>query len=257
VSAAEHAPSGAEPAPILLLAGFPDEDDETVGASQLLEIEEAILSLSRAALARGHRLTLPGDPVVAPLVVAVATEYAAPAQTEARSRPPWLVDVLVAGEVDEELSRALTGRRQVRGVSVGEGREGTHEGRHRLTAAAMDTVRPAAAVLIGGDSTLAQEFALVRAFGVRMGVIGPTLTGDLARGDLSARYDVAAPILERIGWGAGRGREVAPDHERQVPYPFVMQQLVAEWEDEWRGPSERQRPYRDRVEEDEEEMGLG
>jgi hypothetical protein len=128
----------------------------------------------------------------------------------------------------------------------GDREEGPPSGRHRLTTAAIETVLPAAAVVIGGDSDLLEDVSLALKFGVRLSAIGPTLAGELGQSDLPGEYDDAARILAAIHWFVGESREDAPEPERRVPYPYVMQQLVAEWEDEWGGPGEEE-------DEDEEE----
>jgi hypothetical protein len=94
--------------PVVLSAAFPAEDDE-VHLEQLLEIEEALLSFTRAALAQGRRIVVPGDETVAPLVAQTVAEYAPPARAEGRKGEPPLVEVLLTRGPDLRLEEALAG----------------------------------------------------------------------------------------------------------------------------------------------------
>ncbi|MGH2948623.1 MAG: hypothetical protein ACRDPC_20595 [Solirubrobacteraceae bacterium] len=214
-------PQAWEP-PVVLSAGFPDEDDD-VPSAQLLEIEEALLSLTRASLAQGRRLVLPADPVVVPLVAHTAAEYAEDIRTEAADVPPPLVHVLLTEGRDDQLAEALSGLDHVRLAPFSDPRE-ERRGRQRLTAEALDELGPSAGVVFGGASESLDDLELIRAHGIPLYVIGTALAGRLReRGDLW-EYDIVEGALADVDWGAAE-----TDAERSVPYPYVMQVLVERW----------------------------
>lgn len=221
--------------PVLVLAGFPDESDEVPSAELLLEIEEALLSIVRAALAGGRRLALPADPVVAPLVAQVAMEYAPPPQAEALEEAPRLVDVMFSAGRGDPLEEVLAGMGHVRTTGSGEG-EPRDGGRHPLTFAAVDDDRPVSAVVIGGQSS-PEDLVVLRELGVPLSVIGSTLAGPLHEDEGLWMSDVSVEILGRIGWEPSDQPSDRDDRRRspfpygEVPYPYLMQQLVKDWND--------------------------
>lgn len=211
--------------PIVLSAGFPGED-EKVMSEELLQIEEALLSAVRAALAHGHPLVLPGDPVVAPLVAETAREYAYDARTERVERPQPLVHVLLTEGGDRELTEAIGGLEHVEIHGAGEER-GHARRRHRLTGEALAEIAPpAAGIFFGGAPESLGDFEAVRMREIPLYVIGTALAGPLRESDHLRKYDVVKRVVGELEWGA-EPHDVTPDAERSVPYPYVMQRLVA------------------------------
>jgi hypothetical protein len=210
--------------PLVLAAAFPDEDDE-VPFEHLIEIEEALLSFTRAALAQGRRLVVPGDEAVAPLVAQTVAEYAPPARTEQREGEAPLVEVLLTRGPDPPLEEALAGIDRVR-PRVARGQEGAGEGRrHPLTVEAVRELEPAGAVVIGGSRESVEDVAVLREVSVPLFVVGPTLTGPLYEfSDLWER-DFTRGTLAEIEWQEAE-RELAFD--TAIPYAYVMQRLVEE-----------------------------
>jgi hypothetical protein len=215
--------AGARPA--VLLAGLPpaSEQKEPVPFRQLLEIEEAILSFARAALAAGRPIALPGDSFAAPLVARVAAEYAPAAQAEEVLRPPSLVEVLLDRR-DLRLEGLLG---DLSGVGISTRSEEVMEGeeRHPLTAAAVEEIEPWSAVMIGGFAEMPAEAELLQMRGVPIHGIGPTLTGP---GRELRGFDVVDDLLAGIEWDEREGSEGGPREDlpwSMTPYPFLMQRL--------------------------------
>jgi hypothetical protein len=210
-------------APVMLVAGFPEAG---ASAAQLLEIEEAVLSFSRAAFAAGRRISLPGDHFIAPLVSQVAAEYVLPLGSESVDEGPRPVEMILAEGRDEQLDEMLAGWRHVRGVSLGRAR-GTHGGRHRLTSEAIEFSAPQVALAVGGAPGMADDLDLLRLHEVRLAPIVPTLAGSLREGWERLGEDVTGRILAEAGWEEAVGERTAA---RRTPYPYLMQQLIAEWD---------------------------
>jgi hypothetical protein len=232
--------------PVLLLAGFPEETDKSVPPAHLIGIEEAVLSFTRAALASGNRIALPADRAVVPLVAAAAAEYVRPLRTEARAEEAPRVEIALSGGRDPQLeamlaraagvaARHFTADGEVRGLREEEGEWHLHTGRHPLTRAVLEAVGPRMAVVVGGDPGLATEVGLIEAAGIELAVIGHTLADASLRDDWT-EMDPTLDVLERIGWPGGRGKgqaEAAEDRgEDVIPYPYLMQWLFREDEDD-------------------------
>jgi hypothetical protein len=218
-------PQASEP-PFAVSVGFPDEAAE-VPSARLLEIEEAVLSLTRACLAQGRRIVLPADPVVAPLVALTAAEYAEELHTEAVARPAPLVQVLLTEGRDEELTEALYGLDHVDLAEFGDLRK-SRPGRQRLTDEALAELRPAAAVVFGGATESVDDLMVLRARQIPLHVIETALAGPLADHPDLGEYGIVGRALREVEWQAA-GRDVIPDAEQAVPYPYVMQRLVEQW----------------------------
>jgi hypothetical protein len=212
--------------PVLLAAGFPAEHEEDVPAAQLLEIEEAVLSLTRAAFAQGRRIVLPADRIVAPLVAEIATEYALPPRTEEveRSLRSLVVVAFTSGH-DDRLQEALAELGDVVEAAIfPAAEERQYTGRHRIT---RDTLELGASrmVVIGGEPGILEDLELARERGLEQVAIGPTLVGAALEANLEGS-DVVRRLLAEVGaeegrWDAGAGEP--------TPYPFVMQRLLADW----------------------------
>jgi len=214
--------------PVVLSAGFPDEDDD-VPAAQLLEIEEALLSFTRAALAQGRRLMLPADRVVALLVAQTAAEYALLPQTEMSEPARPLIEVVLTEGRDAQLEQALAGLNHVRPHLFGNPKA-QHTGRHRLTSDAVREIQPASAVVLGGARQSLDDVHMLREFNVRLYVVGATLAGPLREHGELWEHDITERMLAEIDWGKERGEaDIGVDVERQIPYPYLMQRLVQEW----------------------------
>jgi hypothetical protein len=176
----------------------------------LLDIEEALVSLTRAALAQRHALLMPDDPVAALLVAQTAAEYTEPLRTEALERPRPIVHVMLSEDSDE----TLAGFGHVRLWPPGP---------QRLSEDALNALRPSVAVIIGGAAESFQDFEVLRPT-MAVAVIGTALAEPL----LALReYDVVGPMLRDIEWREGEP-EAIPDAERSIPYPYLMQALIAE-----------------------------
>jgi hypothetical protein len=208
--------------PVVLSAAFPDEDDE-VPLQHLIEIEEALLSFTRAALAQGRRLLVPGDEAVAPLVAQTVAEYAPPTRAEEQEEGPPLVEVLLTRGPDPRLEEALAGIGRVRPL-VARGAEGVREGRHPLTYEVLRDLAPAAAVVIGGSRESIEDVGVLRDLQVPLFVVGRTLSGALADRGLWEQ-DFVSGVLGEIEW-----REPEDDVASGLafPYAYVMQRLVEE-----------------------------
>jgi hypothetical protein len=79
---------------ILLLAGVPDyqrgdeelpDGESSDSEDQMIRVQEAVVSLSRAVFSAGGRLALEDDPLLTPLVAQLASEYWEPAPIETQS----------------------------------------------------------------------------------------------------------------------------------------------------------------------------
>jgi hypothetical protein len=212
--------------PALLLAAFPSETED-VDLAQTLEIEEAVLSFARAALAQGRKIALPADRVVAPLVSQVAGEYGPTAVTEAGDGSPALVKAMFTEGRDPRLEQALAAGGQVELGQLAVGKVEISGVRHRLTPAALEWANPERAVVIGEPPALLDELELVREFGVEIATVGPTLSArDIELGNLR-EHDTVAPMLdEKLELGEGEADEL------RLPYAFLMQELVWSWSDE-------------------------
>lgn len=213
------------PPPLFISAGFPDEKFD-VSSAQLLEIEEAVLSLARAALAQGHRLVLHADPDVAPLVALTAAEYAEPPRTEGILTPAPRVTILRTPDQDDRLAAALTGLRGVELTSFGDV-DVDNRGRSDRTAAAIKRFTPAAGIVLGGADDSVLDFHALQQDGIPVHVIGTAVVGPLLVELPFREYDAVAPALREIEWGLGEP-DVVPDAERSVPYPYVMQRLISQ-----------------------------
>ncbi len=214
--------------PVLLSAGFPHEDDE-VRASRLHEIEEALLSFTRAVLAQGGRIVLPADRVVAPLVAETAAEYAPPLRTEATGPTRPLVGVLLTEGRDAQLEQALAALGHVTPMFFGDV-DRQHTGRHRLTIEAVESVRPSSAVVLGAAPESLDDIRVLQEREVLVQVVGEALAGSLGEPGELWHYDVTRRILQEIEWRVDApGARHDLDVGRRVPYPYVMQRLVEEW----------------------------
>jgi hypothetical protein len=76
---------------VLLLGGIPDyqrsdealsDGDSLEAEDQVIRVQEAVISLSRAVFSAGGRLALADDPLLTPLVAQLASEYWEPAPIE-------------------------------------------------------------------------------------------------------------------------------------------------------------------------------
>jgi hypothetical protein len=218
----------------MLLAGFPEED---ASAAMLLEIEEAVLSFSRAAFAAGRRVTLPGDRLVTPLVAQVAAEYVSPLGSESAGEGPQPLTVILA-EGDEQIDEVLGGSRHVERAWLGGERHG-HADRHQLTSEAIRLSAPQAAVAVGGDPGMVEDLDLLRLHEVEMAPIVPTLAGSLREGWGRWGPDVASRVLDEAGWQEFVGERAAA---RRVPYSYLMQHLISRWDRPKGGANTELRP---------------
>jgi hypothetical protein len=210
---------------ILLSADFPAED-EAVPASQLLDLEEALLSFARAALASEHTLALPADRIVAPLVAQIAAEYAAPPKMEAAEAPPPVRVLFTAGR-DPELEQALAGHEGAWSPWHGEMLAEARGDRHPLTPEALRTIAPVFAMMLGGGRRLFEDFRMLRELQVPLHAVGAALSGPLREVRDAAEWDVTGQLLDEIGWGTPIGEtDLLDEAERRVPYPYLMQRVV-------------------------------
>lgn len=207
--------------PIVLSVRFPDEDDD-VPPAQMQEIEEALLSLTRAALAQGRQLVLPADPVAAPVVAQTAAEYADDLGMEAIEVPPPLVHVLTEGR-DDHLVEALSALDHV-GLARFPDLRQERRMRDRLTVEMLAEFHPAAGVVFGGASESLDDLKVLTAREIPQYVVGTALAGPLAERREFLGNDITEDWLVETDWGAAEA-DVVPG-EWSVPYPYVMQRLV-------------------------------
>ena len=213
-------------APLVLVAGFPEVG---VTARHLLEIEEAVLSFSRAAFAAGRRIALPGDRLIAPLVSRIAAEYVLPLGSEGAGEGSRPVELMLTEGGDERLEGILAGLEHADWRRVGGGtREEPYADRHPLTFEAISVSAPRAALAVGGGAGLVDDLELLREHDVEVAPIVSTLAGPLRKDWERWGTDVASKILAEAGWEAV-SNELAG--RPGTPYPYLMQQLVADWDD--------------------------
>jgi hypothetical protein len=219
-------------APLVLIAGFPEVG---VTARHLLEIEEAVLSFSRAAFAAGRRVALPGDRLVAPLVSRVAAEYVPPPGSEGAGEGSRPIELMLTEGGDERLEGILARLGHADQLRVGgRKREEPYADRHPLTFEAISLSAPQAALAVGGDAGMVDDLELLREHEVEVVPIVPTLAGLPRKGWQRWGTDVASEILAEAGWEAV-SRPTGPS---LTPYPYLMQQLVAGWDEPERLPDE-------------------
>jgi hypothetical protein len=216
--------------PVVLLASLPTESEGGAGIDRALAIQEAVLSFARAAYSHGHAVAAPADGFVAPLLAAVATEYQAPARSEAvDARPIQLAVGSWRGEEEE-------GGRWSRRPAPDGVMRGTFEGFDHFLAWAD----PRQVIVVGGghdepEAEPMERFIRMRDRGVGVHAIGPTLT-DAALGHGWGAWDVTRNLLDEIEWprrASDRDDDSPPlGAEAVVPYAYLMQRLLSTDEDE-------------------------
>lgn len=228
---------------VLMAASPPPQiRDRRPGAASPSLRQEAIVSLARAVFAVGGQLVMMGDPDVAPIVAAVALDYAAAPSAERSARPVTPL-VVVESDGDDPSLRALMGPYVLRDAVEYVGSDGelvAPEGRlsetnlrqarrHPLSPWVIERFELRGAVFIGADAEASGDIEELRSRGVRVAVLTATvLDGDRAEAwaDLDPARDFVEARLDRWSERDDRPRGSSED---VVPYPFVMQRLVAEW----------------------------
>jgi hypothetical protein len=206
----------------------PSSDGELVA-----ELEEAVVSTTRAVLAAGGALALAADATLGGLVAAVAAEYALPraAEVSPEHRPPprlRLFGPSREGDAHDELLTSFAAR----GVASLEGERGAQdrETHDRSIRRLLETVEPVGALVAGPPDAAEQDIRSFRDRVVRIAAIVPG-----ADPELLERLGVRDPVREALRWEVDEerphGEPIRPD---VTPYPFVLQLLVAEWLDEER-----------------------
>jgi hypothetical protein len=221
---------------VLLLAGFPGEDED-VPAAWLLDTEEALLSFTRAALANGLTLAMPLDHVAAPLVAHTAAEYVPPPQMERVEPIEPLVEMFADDGWDTQLEQSLTGLEHARMVSLGDrpppdaddsqsSEDARGTARHS-TLRILERVRPVVAVMLGDTRRLVDDFFMLREYGIPLHVVTTLPGAHVVRSDLR-EYDITSRFLAEIDWPNAQTEDDHPsaDGSRVLPYPYLMQRLV-------------------------------
>lgn len=235
-----------------------------------LEIEEAVVSLARAVFSAGGRLVFGGHPSITPLVAMVAAEYAHPRAAERESTPRQaaetpLVTVYqldVYHDLSSEATQIMTALGHAKVIEVpSEVNERGNDATLGSLAfpnslAVMRTQmisesRPRAMVCIGGMEGVESEAEIFFETMRTRPIYALETTGGAAallgeREDRRVRF-IDREVLGRLGVKAPA--EVAeavsdglraPMDELLIPYPLIMQVLVAELLDDRtaQGPSD-------------------
>jgi hypothetical protein len=209
---------------------------------------EALVALARAVFAEGGRMAVPVDTDVALVIGMVALEYAQPPVAVRRAEPapaPLLVRETASPEYAARLLLApLTARGALRYLD-GEGEEVTVDPgalatervafdevrRHRVTPEMVRATSPSVAVVISPAWPARRDLDVLREFDVPTVVFGRTVLDP----DLAEMLATVDDPTERLLGETPRGRwsgEDTPEEVRPVlPYPYLMQRLVAEWTD--------------------------
>jgi len=211
------------------------------------QIEDAVISFSRAVFAEGGTLVFGGHPAISPLVAMVAGEYLAPLRAEAgeRSRPPVPIEIYQSRAFegflpDETLMMFRLGYARLHWIDAVGGERfdpkaprdqppcpgSMEEMRRRM----IGEMQPVAMVAIGGMQGIFDELRIFRDLRQGAPVYSLATTGGAAARLVESRDPgVRAIDLEVLrslpGHEALRSRE---GDRPVIPYPLIVQVLVQE-----------------------------
>jgi len=221
-------------------------------ADAAFEIEQAVISLARAVFSEGGCLVFGGHPAISPLVAMVVGEYREPRFSESRDeRQVSPVEIFQSRAFegylpDDTLLMYRLGYASIRWVeSVGNERYSPDaedketpcsNSLRRMRQVMLETRPPDAVVCIGGMEGLEQEVDLALERTPTTPIFVLERTGGAA-GLLDQRHDRRLRMidtevmlnLDRIRESSELiNRDAHPERRALVPYPLVMQQIVAE-----------------------------
>lgn len=234
----------------VLLAAWPPPQtrDRRPGVASPSLRQEAIVSLARAVFAVGGQLVMMGDADVAPVVAAVALDYATAPSAERSARPVTPLVVVESGGEDPSL-RALmwpyvlhdaveyvdANREPVAAEQRFPETSLRQARRHPLPPWVVERFEPRGAVFIGADAQASAEIEGLQSRGVRVAVLTATVLDD-GRAETWADLDPAREFARgRSDRWSERDERPRNGSGEVVPFPFVMQRLVAEWTGRPRG----------------------
>ncbi len=219
------------------------------GADAHRQIEDAVISLSRAVFVEGGTLVFGGHPAISPLVAMVAGEYLAPLGAEAdgrRERPPAVPIEIYQSRAfegflpDETLMMFRLGYANLHWIDAVDGERfdpeaprdeppcpgSMEEMRRRM----IGEMQPVAMVAIGGMQGIFDELRIFRELRQDAPVYALATTGGAAARLVERREpgvraidtEVMNPLKEH---GELRSRE---GDRPVIPYPLIVQVLVHE-----------------------------
>ena len=217
-----------------------DRAEETATAAGRLE---AVLALARATFAVGGRIVMPADRATAPVLAAIALDYAELPATERTAAPTAPLVVVDTGGYDDTLD-ALLEPYAARGAVLRFGAHGEPLERRRRERADLDPSAGhrhpvtdelierwafAGAVYVSPDDAADDEIRRLDAHGIDVAVLA---VADPVERERHRQRDAAGEMLRgrRRRWlprehaDAGR-RPILPAE----PYAYVAQRLIAGW----------------------------
>jgi hypothetical protein len=218
------------------------------GADAHRQIEDAVISLSRAVFAEGGTLVFGGHPAISPLVAMVAGEYLAPLGAEAagrRERPAAPIEIYQSRAFegflpDETLMMFRLGYANLHWIDAVDGERfdpkaprdqppcprSMEEMRRRM----IGEMEPAAMVAIGGMQGIFDELRIFRELRRDASVYALATTGGAAA-LLIGRRDPGVRAIDLEVLGSLQGHEELRSREGHlpvVPYTLIVQVLVQE-----------------------------
>lgn len=213
---------------VALAASIPEWGD----AELLADLEEAVVSTTRAVLAAEAVLAVAADLAIAGLVASVAAEYTLPwaAEVARERRPPPPVRLFVDA-LDQTSAAELLSAFASRGVASLEGeRRGVEFDGRRAVWRLLESVEPVGGLVIGSSEEAVGDIEAMREHRVQVAAIVPN-----ADPELLARSEVRDPVREALDFEVVQDRQERGGVRRDVtPYPFIVQLLVRGWLDEER-----------------------
>jgi hypothetical protein len=221
---------------------YEDRAEETATAAGRFE---AVLAVARATFAIGGSIVMPADRATAPVLAAIALDYAELPATERMAAPTAPLMVVDTGGYDDTLD-ALLEPYAVRGAVLRYGADGellqrrrrerreldpSAGLRHPVTDQLIERWPLAGAVYVSPDAPADDEIGRLESRGVRVAVLA---VADPIERERHWRRDVAGEMMRdrRRRWlpreHAEAGRRPVPPAE---PYAYVAQRLIAGWTD--------------------------
>jgi hypothetical protein len=230
----------------ILLAAWPPPEhyDRRPGLVSPSLRHEAIVSVARAVFAAGGELVVTGDADVTPVIAAVALDYAPQPLAERREHPRSPLAVVESGGFDPTL-RALMNpyihhdavlyldadREPVERDRRWLGGELHEHRRHPLTRWVIERFDPRGAIVVSPDREALGEIEMLREFDVPVAVLASTVADQ----QLAEQFRELDPTERLIGdvrydrWSE-RAPELRERPHEMVPYAFVVQRLIHEWQ---------------------------
>jgi hypothetical protein len=233
----------------VLLSAWPPgpERRERPGQATATERHDAIVGIARAVFALGAELVVPADPDTAPVVAAVALDYATPPAAERGEPAPSPLSLMETERPEPELRAMMTPYIALGGVRYldpdGEvvapdpvwatrRLESLEHVRHAVTDGLVEAMRPRVAVFVSATASAERDMSVLDAHGVPIAVLSSTVDDPV----LAERWSSSDPTEYLLREGRrGRWTERAAGEDpfgaapSRLPYGYIVQRLILDW----------------------------